>query len=53
MRLHEARRLLLIEKVGVATAGHSVGYHSPSQFSREYTRLYGRSPLRDIEASAH
>jgi AraC-like DNA-binding protein len=52
LRLHEARRLLLIEKTGVATAGHLVGYQSPSQFSREYARLYGRSPLRDLQASA-
>jgi AraC-like DNA-binding protein len=51
LRLHEARRLLLVEKVGVATAGHRVGYQSPSQFSREYARLYGRSPLRDLDES--
>lgn len=48
LRLHEARRLMLIENVDVGTAGFNVGYQSPSQFSREYARLYGDSPLRDI-----
>ncbi len=49
LRLHEARRLMLIERLDVGTAGHRVGYQSPSQFSREYSRLYGLSPLRDVE----
>jgi AraC-like DNA-binding protein len=35
----------------VGTAGYSVGYQSPSQFSREYSRLYGQSPLRDVSAT--
>jgi AraC-like DNA-binding protein len=48
LRLHEARRLMLVERLDVGTAGYSVGYQSPSQFSREYSRLYGRSPLRDV-----
>ena len=52
LRLQEARRLLLVEKTGVAMAGHRVGYQSPSQFSREYARLYGRSPLRDAQMFA-
>jgi AraC-like DNA-binding protein len=51
LRLHEARRLMLVENLGVATAGHRVGYQTPSQFSREYTRLYGLAPGRDIEAA--
>jgi AraC-like DNA-binding protein len=50
LRLHEARRLMLVEKLDVGTAGHKVGYQSPSQFSREYSRLYGLSPLRDVES---
>ncbi|MDR7144602.1 AraC family transcriptional regulator [Rhizobium sp. BE258] len=50
LRLHEARRLLLTERVDVATAGYRVGYQSPSQFSREYGRLYGLPPLKDIDA---
>lgn len=49
LRLHEARRLMLVERLDVGTAGHRVGYQSPSQFSREYSRLYGISPLRDVE----
>ena len=48
LRLHEARRLMLTEHLDVGAAGYSVGYQSPSQFSREYHRLYGLSPLRDV-----
>lgn len=51
LRLQEARRLMLLERLDVGTAGHRVGYQSPSQFSREYSRVYGMSPVRDIEAS--
>jgi AraC-like DNA-binding protein len=50
LRLHEARRLMLVEGLDVGNAGHRVGYQSPSQFSREYSRLYGLSPARDMEA---
>jgi AraC-like DNA-binding protein len=48
LRLQEARRLLLSEAVDAATAGHRVGYESPSQFSREYRRLFGAPPARDL-----
>lgn len=48
LRLTEARRLMLIENQDAATAAFQVGYESPSQFSREYGRLFGDSPLRDI-----
>lgn len=48
LRLQEARRLLFSEQLDAATASHRVGYESPSQFSREYNRLFGLSPLRDI-----
>jgi AraC-like DNA-binding protein len=48
LRLHEARRLMLMERLDVGSAGFTVGYQSPSQFSREYSRLYGLSPLRDV-----
>lgn len=48
LRLHEARKLLLIDGLDVATAGYQVGYQTPSQFSREYRRLYGLSPLHDV-----
>jgi AraC-like DNA-binding protein len=47
LRLHEGRRLMLLGDTDVATAAHRVGYESPSQFSREYSRLFGASPLRD------
>jgi AraC-like DNA-binding protein len=48
LRLHEARRLMLTDKVDAATAAYKVGYESSSQFSREYGRLFGAPPLRDI-----
>jgi AraC-like DNA-binding protein len=48
LRLNEARRLMLTEYTDAATAAFSVGYESPSQFSREYSRLFGAPPLRDI-----
>jgi AraC-like DNA-binding protein len=48
LRLQEARRLMLSEMVDAATAGHRVGYESPSQFSREYSRLFGEPPVRDL-----
>jgi AraC-like DNA-binding protein len=49
LRLYEARRLMLVEGLDVGEAGYTVGYQSPSQFSREYRRLYGLSPGRDLE----
>ena len=48
LRLQEARRLMLTEHFDAASAGFEVGYESPSQFSREYSRLYGAPPVRDI-----
>lgn len=48
LRLQEARRLMLSEVMDAATAGHRVGYESPSQFSREYSRLFGAPPVRDM-----
>ena len=49
LRLQEARRLIPGSSLDAATAGFSVGYNSPSQFSREYGRLFGAPPLRDTE----
>jgi AraC-like DNA-binding protein len=49
LRLHEARRLMLTEGIEAAAAAHRVGYESPSQFSREYRRLFGAPPRREIE----
>ena len=48
LRLQEARRLMLSEATDAATACFRVGYESASQFSREYRRLFGESPRRDI-----
>ena len=48
LRLQEARRLLLTDTVDAATAGHRVGYESPSQFSREYRRAFGVPPATDM-----
>jgi len=47
IRLQEARRRLLSEDVAAANVGMEVGYESPSQFSREYRRLFGAPPVRD------
>jgi AraC-like DNA-binding protein len=48
LRLQEARRLMLAEALDAASAGYRVGYDSASQFSREYARLFGAPPLRDV-----
>lgn len=48
LRLSEARRLMLAERLDATTAAFRVGYESPSQFSREYSRLFGTPPSRDI-----
>lgn len=48
LRLHAARKLMLINELNASEAGFQVGYQSPAQFNREYSRLYGNSPLRDI-----
>jgi len=49
LRLSEARRLMLSENQDVSTSAFTVGYESPSQFSREYGRMFGAPPRRDIE----
>jgi AraC-like DNA-binding protein len=48
IRLQEARARLLAESEDIAAVGFSVGYDSPSQFSREYSRLFGAPPGRDV-----
>lgn len=48
LRLHEARRLMLNEGMDAASASYRVGYQSPSQFSREYSRLFGVPPRADV-----
>ncbi|TCK04251.1 AraC family transcriptional regulator [Marinobacterium mangrovicola] len=49
LRLNEARRLMISDGLDAAGAAFQVGYESPSQFSREYSRLFGAPPRRDIE----
>ena len=49
LRLQEARRLLLAGETDVARAGYRVGYEDASHFSREYKRLFGEPPARDVE----
>lgn len=48
LRLQEARRLMMADDMDATTAGLRVGYGSASQFNREYRRLFGDSPRRDI-----
>ncbi len=50
LRLQEARRLMLGGGLNAAEAAFRVGYESPSQFSREYRRLFGAPPRRDVDA---
>jgi AraC-like DNA-binding protein len=50
LRLQEARRLMLGGGLDAAEAAFRVGYESPSQFSREYRRLFGAPPRRDVAA---
>lgn len=47
VRLQEARRIMVVEAMDAASAGFAVGYESPSQFSRDYSRLFGAPPLKD------
>jgi AraC-like DNA-binding protein len=50
LRLNEARRLILVDHLDVAAASFRVGYQSPSQFTREYGRMFGRPPRHDADA---
>lgn len=49
IRLQEARRLLLDGMADAATAGYKVGYDDAAHFSREYKRMFGAPPMRDVE----
>jgi AraC-like DNA-binding protein len=53
LRLTEARRMMLSGAATVAGAAYEVGYESPSQFSREYARMFGIPPKRDSLALRH
>lgn len=48
LRLTEARHILLTENADAASTAYRVGYESASQFSREYARMFGAPPMRDI-----
>ncbi len=50
LRLYEARKLMFTEQLDAAKAAFQVGYESPSQFIREYSRLFGAPLLRDIKS---
>lgn len=48
LRLMEARYLMSAKDIDATTSAYEVGYESPSQFSREYARMFGNPPARDI-----
>lgn len=50
LRLQSARNLMLNSGVDAASAAFEVGYESPTQFSREYSRFFGQPPMRDVRA---
>ena len=50
LRLIEARRLMMADSLTAASAAFAVGYESASQFTREYGRMFGRPPAKDIDA---
>jgi AraC-like DNA-binding protein len=50
LRLHAAREKMLMEGMDATSAAFEVGYESASQFNREYSRLFGQPPMRDVRA---
>ena len=50
LRLYEANRLMLVGNENAANAAYAVGYESPSQFSREYKRIFGDPPKRSLKS---
>jgi AraC-like DNA-binding protein len=53
LRLQEARRLMLTENYDAGSAALEVGYESATQFNREYSRLFGQPPIRNVRALRH
>ncbi len=51
LRLLEARSLMLADAANAETAAYRVGYESPSQFSREYSRMFGAPPSSDTASA--
>lgn len=49
LRLLTARQMMLAEDVDATQTAYQVGYESPSQFSREYSRMFGAPPMKDVE----
>jgi len=49
IRLHQARLMMIRKGLSVASASEEVGYESPSQFSREFKRLFGRTPVNEVQ----
>ena len=52
LKLHEARRLMLMEDLSSAAACFAVGYESQQQFTREYKRLFGDPPMKDVRRNS-
>jgi AraC-like DNA-binding protein len=50
VQLNEARRLMVVGGLKAASASYEVGYGSPTQFSREYRRLFGEAPIANINS---
>jgi AraC-like DNA-binding protein len=50
LRLQEARQLMLNQSIDAGNAAAQVGYESASQFSREYSRLFGAPPQQDVRS---
>ncbi len=50
VRLQAARGRMLVDGLDAASAAFEVGYESPSQFNREYSRFFGQPPMRDVRA---
>jgi len=50
LRLQSARNLMLNSGMDASSAAFEVGYESPTQFNREYSRFFGQPPVRDVRA---